>query len=542
MLKNIDADQFKLMLAGGARFLEINKEMVDSLNVFPVPDGDTGTNMSMTMASAVKEIGLVETNAVDDVVKALARGALRGARGNSGVILSQILKGFSTTVAEANALTSKIFAEALKTATEVAYRAVTKPKEGTILTVIRFMAESAHALALKNSDIVEFLAALIKKGEEILNKTPDMLPVLKKAGVVDAGGRGLLCIFTGFYNILAGVEMPEAPVVTGRIQEVEVEEVFEEGEEIHYAYCTEYFIVHLKPQITEADIDKLREKLCKIGDCVIVIGDLYMVKVHVHSNHPNMVLQYALELGELDKIKIDNMVEQNRALTEKKQKQEPPKKVGMISICAGEGLESIFKELQTDIVIQGGQTMNPSVYDILSAIGKVNAESVLILPNNKNIILAAEQAKELADKKCFVLQTVNVPQGITAAINFKAALSAEENVEKMSKAFKDIQCGQVTYAVRTTKIDGFDLHEGDIIGLNDKKIIAKGNSVNDVVMGVLDQLVNDSSEVVTLYFGENVNEDDVAVLSEQITAHFPDVEVIPYFGGQPHYYYLIAVE
>ena len=541
MLKNINSDKLRTMFAGGAKLLQANKAMVDTLNVFPVPDGDTGTNMSLTMTSAINEVKSEESNFIEDVAKAFAHGALKGARGNSGVILSQIFKGFAVELENAETITTKKFSTALKSAADVAYQAVTKPKEGTILTVIRVMAEESQKIAAKNQDFLEFFKQLLVKGEEILQKTPDMLPVLKKAGVVDAGGRGLMCIFTGFYNVLAGIEIPEEVIVVEKkIEDMIVQDEFTDIEDIKFAYCTEFFIIHLKPQVTEAIIDQFREKLMKIGDCVLVIGDVYMVKVHVHTNNPNLALQFALELGELDKLKIENMLEQNRNIAKAIEK--PKKKFGMVSICAGDGITSIFKDLRVDSVIEGGQTMNPSVSDIINAVNSVNAENVIVFPNNKNIILAAEQAKDLCDNKCFVVPTANIPQGVAAAIAFNEAVTIEENIALMREAIKNVKCGQVTYAIRTTKMDGFDLKEGDIIGLDDKKIIAKGKTVEEVCSDVISKMVDDASGIITLYYGEGVKEGDAEKFKDKLEKSYPELDVALYYGGQPHYFYLISIE
>lgn len=544
-MKVIDGVKLREMIVGGAKNLENNKAMVDSLNVFPVPDGDTGTNMSLTMASAVREVENVTSNDIDDIMNAYARGALKGARGNSGVILSQIIKGLSKVIVDAKSLNTKVFAKAMNSATEIAYNAVTKPKEGTILTVVRYMSESSNLLATRYTSFIEFFDALIKKGEEILAKTPDMLPVLKKAGVVDAGGRGLLCVFYGYLMVLRGESIPDAPENTGEMNADHSQENTFSGEihdldNIKFAYCTEYFIINIKKQATEEDIEKLRDKLMAIGDCVIVIGDLTLVKVHVHTNQPNKALMYALQLGEIDKIKIENMLEQNRQLMKKKEAEKKP--LAMLSICAGDGMKSIFEDLMVDEVIEGGQTMNPSVDDILTAVNKINSDNIIILPNNKNIILAAEQAKELTEKKCFVVPTVNVPQGIAAAIAFDTDISAEDNVEAMAEALAAVKYGQVTYAVRTTKIDGFALKEGDIIGLNDKHIIAKGKAVTDVAESVIGKLIDDTSEIITLYYGNGVSEEEANELVHHLEEKYPDFEIVAYYGGQPHYYYMISVE
>lgn len=542
-MKVLNTNKIKEMLAGGAANLEINKEYVDSLNVFPVPDGDTGTNMSLTIATAVREMNAVQSDDLDDIVGAFARGALKGARGNSGVILSQIIKGFTTVLKDAKEITTKVFAKAFGLATEVAYNAVTKPKEGTILTVIRYIAENAQSLALRNSNFEPFLEAIIKKGEEILAKTPEMLPVLKKAGVVDAGGMGLIIVLQGFYNVLVGIEMENvAPnIVEGADEALDkFSGDVHELENIKYAYCTEYFVINLFKETTEEDIEKLRDKLMLIGDCVIAIGDLSMVKVHVHTNTPNKAIGYGLKLGELDKIKIENMLEQNRALIAKKTADKKP--IGLLSICTGDGMANLFKDLNVDKIIEGGQTMNPSVEDILAEIERINSDNIILLPNNKNIILAAEQAKELTTKRIEILKTVNVPQGISAVVAFDPELDIEANVENMTAAYEEIEYGEVTYAVRTTQLDGFDLKEGDIIGLTSKKIVAKSNNVVECASEVIEKLIDEDKSVVTLYYGNGVSEEEASEFADILSEKYEDIEVQVLYGGQPHYYYMMSVE
>lgn len=542
-MKVLNTIKIKEMLAGGAANLEINKEYVDSLNVFPVPDGDTGTNMSLTIATAVREMNAVQSDDLDDIVGAFARGALKGARGNSGVILSQIIKGFTTVLKDAKDITTKVFAKAFGLATEVAYNAVTKPKEGTILTVIRYIAENAQSLALRNSNFEPFLEAIIKKGEEILAKTPEMLPVLKKAGVVDAGGMGLIIVLQGFYNVLVGIEMENvAPnIVEGADEALDkFSGDVHELENIKYAYCTEFFVINLFKETTEEDIEKLRDKLMLIGDCVIAIGDLSMVKVHVHTNAPNKAIGYGLKLGELDKIKIENMLEQNRALIAKKTADKKP--IGLLSICTGDGMANLFKDLNVDKIIEGGQTMNPSVEDILAEIERINSDNIILLPNNKNIILAAEQAKELTTKRIEILKTVNVPQGISAVVAFDPELDIETNVENMTAAYEEIEYGEVTYAVRTTQLDGFDLQEGDIIGLTSKKIVAKSNNVVECASEVIEKLIDEDKSVVTLYYGNGVTEEEASEFADTLSEKYEDIEVQVLYGGQPHYYYMMSVE
>lgn len=544
-MKVLDSAKILEMIDGGYRYLKANKNTVDALNVFPVPDGDTGTNMSLTMASAVKEVRTVQTDDISDILTAYSRGALKGARGNSGVILSQIIKGLAVVLSDEKTITTKAFAKALGYAREVAYNAVTKPKEGTVLTVIRYMAENAPALASKNASFINFFDQLISKGEEILQKTPDMLPVLKQAGVVDAGGRGLLCVFQGYYNVLAGVEIPEevasdesVVVPTPTLDAFGNDE--HDLENIKYAYCTEYFVINLKKHVTEEDVEKLRDKLMAIGDCVIVIGDVSLIKVHVHTNQPNKALYHALQLGELDKVKIENMLEQHRALV--KAKEESKKEIGLISICAGDGIANIFKDLMIDEVIEGGQTMNPSVEDILNAVEKINSDNIIILPNNKNIIMAAEKVKELTQKKVYVVPTKEVAQGIRAAFAYDANKSVEENVSEMIASYEDLKCGEVTNAVRNTSLDGFDIKEGDIIGLDGKTIIADSKSVEETALAVVDKLVDEWSEVITLYYGEGVSKEETEKLVAKLKEKYEDFDIVSYYGGQPHYYYLISIE
>ena len=531
------------MFKGAQQNLALNKEYVDSLNVFPVPDGDTGTNMGLTMTSTVRELDSVSPETIQDTAAAFAKGALKGARGNSGVILSQIFKGMSLVLAEAKAVNTKVFAKALLSGADKAYSAVTVPKEGTILTVIRVIGEYAVKISSRTQEFEEFFKKILKKGEEALADTPKLLPVLAKAGVVDSGGQGLIYILEGMYNVIAGIEMRTVslfkPLSEEETKTVSFENDVHDLDNIQFAYCTEFFIINLKKHITVADIDKLRDKLQKIGDCVLVIGDLEMVKVHVHTNSPDKALGYALMLGELNMPKIENMLEQNRAL--KKIKSKPRKKNGLLAISSGEGFKNLFKDLGADEVLEGGQTMNPSVNDVVELVSKINADNVFVLPNNKNIILACEQAKELVDCNLVVIATVNVPEGISAAMAFNPEGEVEEVGNAMSSAFKNVSCIQVTHAVRDTEIDGFELHNGDIIAL-EKNIIAKGDDIGDVVKQAIATKDKDSICVITLYYGEDVTDEDAAALSEELTEIYSDSDVICVSGGQAHYYYLIGVE
>ena len=544
MIKTINGQTFKKMILTGAGFLEQNKKYVDSLNVFPVPDGDTGTNMFLTMKSAVKEVNNCPSVTVESISQAFQKGALRGARGNSGVITSQIFKGFCSVTAKCEEITTKIFANALQEGAAIAYKAVTKPKEGTILTVIRVMAENAVAIAKKTDDFEVFLKKVLEAGEEILKQTPEMLPVLKKAGVVDAGGRGIIVIITGFYKLLMGeedIEMvfdDEKPVQTVDDVIADINNL----EEIVFGYCTEYMIIQMKKKTTEADIDKLREKLMEIGDSVICIGDLQLVKVHVHTNDPNLALAYALELGELTNLKIENMREQNRELKKKARETEETKNMGIIAVAPGDGLSAILKDLSVDEIIVGGQTMNPSAADIAAAADKVPARNVFVYPNNKNIILAAEQADDLTNKHLIIIPTRSVPEGIAAAIAFNPEGSVDENTEAMNDAVKNVKSGSVTYAVRDTHVDGFDLSVGEIIGLDDKAILAKGNTVSQTTKDLVAKMMDDNIMTITLFYGEDIKEEEAIELQEDLCATYPECEVTVAYGGQPIYYYIVSLE
>ncbi len=544
MIKTINGATFRKMIVAGAGLLEQNKKYVDSLNVFPVPDGDTGTNMFLTMKSAVSEVAQVISNDISSLSEAFAKGALKGARGNSGVITSQIFKGFCSEVGKCNEITTKIFARAMQEGANIAYKAVTKPKEGTILTVIRVMAENAVNVAKKCDDFEVFFKKVLETGEEILKQTPEMLPVLKKAGVVDAGGRGIIVIFTGFYKLIMGEEDFEFTFDDEKKPQT-VDDVIADInalEDIQFGYCTEYMIINMKKKTTEADIDKLREKLVELGDSVICIGDLNLVKVHVHSNEPNKALEYALELGELYNLKIENMREQNRELKKKAVTQEETKELGMIAVAPGDGLNAIFKDLGVDEMIVGGQTMNPSAADIAAAADKVPARNVFVFPNNKNIILAASQANDLTSKNLIIIPTRSVPEGISAAIAFNPDGSIEENTEAMNDAIKGVKSGSVTYAVRDTHVDGFDLSVGEIIGLDDKAILAKGKLVSDTTERLIEKMISDDVMNITLFYGEDIREDDANALAEKLSSIYPDCEVTAAYGGQPVYYYLVSLE
>lgn len=544
MQKTINGSVFRKMIYGGAALLEKNKQLVDSLNVFPVPDGDTGTNMFLTIKSAVTEVNNCTGNDFECLCEAYSKGALRGARGNSGVITSQIIKGICSVLRNAKEVNIKTFAKAIEQGANVAYKAVTKPKEGTILTVIRTMAEVAVQESKKVTSFEDFLKTVIDKGEEILQQTPEMLPVLKKAGVVDAGGRGLIIIFTGFYKAFLDEEDIEfnfeqvKPVQT-------IDDVIPDLDnlsEIEFGYCTEYMIIHMNKKTTEADIDKLREKLMQIGDSVLCIGDLSLVKIHVHTNEPNLALQYALELGELFNLKIENMREQNRELKAKAQNQVELKELGMVAVAAGDGIGNLFKDLTVDELILGGQTMNPSADDIAKAVDKVPAKTVFVFPNNKNIVLAANQAKDITSKNIVVIPTKSVPEGVSACLSFNPDGSVLENEEAMNDAIKNVKSASVTYAVRDTHVDGFDLSVGEIIGLDDKAILAKGNEVSKTTIDLVKKMMTDDIVNITLFYGDTVKEEDANSLQEELAKDLPNCEVTVLYGGQPVYYYIISME
>ncbi len=547
MINVISAELLIMMIRGAAGFLDINKVMLNALNVFPVPDGDTGTNMGLTMASCVREMQNLPENAdISQISTAFSTGSLRGARGNSGVILSQILKGMADVFAENDEITTKVFAKALSKGSDKAYDAVTKPKEGTILTVIRLTSEYATRIAGRTTDFTLFFDKVLKKAEDVLADTPNMLAVLKQAGVVDAGGKGLIVILQGMQKILNGEEIvaeaTEEAVSTPQVEQNMFFADVHNLEDIEFAYCTEFFIINIRDNAMTSDIDKLRDKLMEIGDCVVVVGDLNFVKVHVHTNQPNLALGYALALGELDKLKIENMLEQNREMRKAAEKaQEPKKKMAMLAVSSGDGLTAVFKDIGVDAVVAGGQTMNTSVSDFVEAANKINAETVFILPNNKNIILAAEQAIDLAKPKIVVIATKSVPEGISAALAFDPDSDVEDNTYNMQKMASGVKTGQVTHSVRDVELDGFKLKCGDIIGL-DNKVIAQGNDVNSVAYDVVAKLVDEDSAVVTLYYGEEVAEEYADTLKDRVEKSYPMVDVMAVRGGQPHYSYLVAVE
>lgn len=544
MQKTINGVAFRKMVMAATSLLEKNKKMVDSLNVFPVPDGDTGTNMYLTVKSAANEVNSCVGNNLENLTEAYAKGALRGARGNSGVITSQIIKGLCSVLGKYEEITTKIFAKALIEGSRIAYQAVTKPKEGTILTIIREISAFSTEVAKKVSDFEEFFKIILEKGEDVLSQTPEMLPVLKKAGVVDAGGKGLIVILTGYYRSIIGDE--ELDIVfeekAPQTEEEMIADLTELGE-IEFAYCTEFMIINLEKKTTEADIDRLREKLLAIGDSLICIGDLSLVKVHVHTNQPNKALGYALQLGELYNLKIENMLEQNRAIKKKlDETNQDLKEHGMVAIAPGKGIGELFKDLTVDELVEGGQTMNPSAADIASAVDKVKAKNVYVFPNNKNIILAAEQAKGLTSKNLIVIPSRSVPEGVAAALAFNPEAGEKENFDAMSATISNVKSGAVTYAVRDTHIDGFDLTTGEIIGLDDKAILSKGVLVSQTTESLIEKMMTDEVVNIVLFFGVDVREEEANSLVAKLSSKYPNCEITAISGGQPVYYYLVSLE
>ena len=538
------------LFLGGAASLEKHKAYIDSLNVFPVPDGDTGTNMSMTMQGAVKELrAMPDSVTVGEVMDAVAKGALRNARGNSGVILSQLFRGYQQTCKGKEDLSVSLFAEALETGTNKAYNAVLRPKEGTILTVSRVISQTMLQYLQKNANlsIDDFMDEMLRVGQQALDDTPNLLPVLKEAGVVDSGGYGLLTVYRGFKAVLDGEDIPdfieEAPVKEETPEDEGANLDHFSTEDIEFGYCTEFFIVRLIDGFSEADLDRLRDHLTRVGDSVVVAAGDDFVKVHVHSNCPGKILQFAMRFGELDKLKIENMREQNRQLLETKKRNE--KEYGIIAVSAGEGIDEIFRNFSVNHIISGGQTMNPSIDTIVNAVGHCNARNVFVLPNNSNIILAAQQAKNLCSCNVIVLPTKTIPQGVAAAMAFNPDLSVEENEKNMNDAVSEIVSGAVTYAIRETHFNGIDIKEGDIIGMMDNDIAAVTSSVNETVKELVRKMIEKrdiEDPIVNLYFGDNIEEDEANELAETLQDMFEDAEFIVAKGGQPLYYYYLSVE
>ena len=548
----VDAKILGRMFLSGAKNLEAKKEWINELNVFPVPDGDTGTNMTLTIMSAASEVNALSEPDMKKLAKAISSGSLRGARGNSGVILSQLLRGFTKVIEQYEEIDAPIFAKSFEKAVETAYKAVMKPKEGTILTVAKGAAEKAAEIAENSENLKQFFTEVIEEAETVLAKTPELLPVLKEAGVVDSGGQGLVEVLKGALDGYLGKEInldfvkPAAkPAITTPVSSKE--------SNIKFGYCTE-FIIMLERKFTEKDEEKFKEYLMSIGDSLVVVADEDIVKVHVHTNAPGEAIQKALTYGQLSNMKIDNMrlehhekvikeAEKMAAQQAAEKKAEPAKEVGFISVSAGDGMGEIFKELGADYLIQGGQTMNPSTEDMLKAIDQVNAKNIFILPNNKNIILAANQAGDLTeDKNIVVIPSKTIPQGITAMISYVPEKSVEENTEEMTEAMGNVKTGQVTYAVRDTRIDEMDIHQGDIMGIGDKGILAVGQDIQKVAVDMTCKMTNEDSELISIYYGADVTEADAEEISSRLEEIYPDFDIEINYGGQPIYYFVISVE
>lgn len=559
-VKTMDALLVKKCFLAGAAAIQAKKEYINELNVFPVPDGDTGTNMSMTIMSAANEVAALDAPQMEDICKAISSGSLRGARGNSGVILSQLLRGFTKVIKEEKTIDVGILVKSFDKAVDSAYKAVMKPKEGTILTVAKGGAEKAAKIGKDCEDIEEFVRQVIDEMRAVLAQTPEMLPVLKEAGVVDSGGEGLVTILEGMYDALTGKEIDYETVVAKPAEATSGRGgASAEGistEDIKFGYCTE-FIILLEKEFSAREEKELKGYLEGIGDSIVCVADEDIVKIHVHTNDPGLAIQKGLSYGELSRMKIDNMREEHNERVilsaqkaeeeqqeEKPAKPEQPRKpVGFISVSAGEGLSKIFRELGTDVVIEGGQTMNPSTEDILEAVSQVNADTIYVFPNNSNIILAANQAKELTeDKELVVIPTKNIPQGITALLNYMEGSSSSENEEAMTEAIQTISCGQVTYAVRDTSIDGKDIKQGDIMGLSDKTIEAVGSDVKETTLALIHELMQEETELITLYYGEEATEEDAEEIASKIQEENEEIEVEVEYGGQPIYYYFVSLE
>lgn len=567
-VKTMDALLVKKCFLSGAAAIQAKKEYINELNVFPVPDGDTGTNMTMTIQSAANEVAALENPKMEDICKAISGGSLRGARGNSGVILSQLLRGFTKVIQKSDEIHVNTLVQGFEKAVDSAYKAVMKPKEGTILTVAKGGAVKAAKIAKECDDLVAFADKVIEEMRRVLNQTPEMLPVLKEAGVVDSGGEGLVTILEGMRDALMGKEIDYEQVVQKTSQKpaegtAEIRGASAGGistEDIRFGYCTE-FIIQLEREFSSADESEMKKYLQGIGDSIVCVADEDIVKIHVHTNDPGLAIQKGLSYGELSRMKIDNMREEhnervilssqsqpdNTGQTESAPREEkaeqPRKEAGFISVSAGDGLSTIFRELGVDVVIEGGQTMNPSTEDILEAVSQVNAGTVYVFPNNSNIILAANQAKVLTeDKDIRVIPTKNIPQGINAMIHYMDGSSAEENEQSMTEAIGQIQCGQVTYAVRDTSIDGKEIKQGDIMGLSDKTIEAVGRDIKETTVELVRQLMEEETELVTLYYGKDVPEEDADEVAEAVSGIREDIEVEAAYGGQPIYYYFISLE
>lgn len=552
--KVIDAQLLQKAFIAGAYNLERNKDYINELNVFPVPDGDTGSNMSLTIMAAAREVSVLENPSMDELSKKISSGSLRGARGNSGVILSQLLRGFCKEIKGKKQITVSVLADGFVRAVETAYKAVMKPKEGTILTVAKGVAEKAVELSEMDMDFETLGQEILDHGNEVLKQTPELLPVLKEAGVVDSGGQGLMEFLTGAYNGLTGKEEIKEPVTSGgaaKAQTMSSEEI--DTSHIKYGYCTEFIIMLEKEYNAEIEA-KFKEFLTSIGDSLVVVSDDEIVKVHVHTNHPGLAFEKGLEYGSLTSMKVDNMREEHKekviheqdrkkAAEQEAAKEEPKKPFGFVAVSVGEGLNDIFKDLGVDHIIEGGQTMNPSTEDVLDAISKVNAETVFVFPNNKNIILAANQAAEIEEEKqVIVIPTKTIPQGISALISFDETATAEANQAGMEDAITAVKSGQVTYAVRDTSIDGKEIKTGDYMGIDDAGIQAVGQDITEVVKDLIGAMADEDSELLSIYYGSDVEEEKANALVEAVQAAYPDFEVEAHAGGQPIYYYILSLE
>ena len=552
--KVIDAQLLQKAFIAGAYNLERNKDYINELNVFPVPDGDTGSNMSLTIMAAAREVSALENPSMDELSKKISSGSLRGARGNSGVILSQLLRGFCKEIKGKKQITVSVLADGFVRAVETAYKAVMKPKEGTILTVAKGVAEKAVELSEMDMDFETLGQEILDHGNEVLKQTPELLPVLKEAGVVDSGGQGLMEFLTGAYNGLTGKEEIKEPVTSGGAAEAQTmssEEI--DTSHIKYGYCTEFIIMLEKEYNAEIEA-KFKEFLTSIGDSLVVVSDDEIVKVHVHTNHPGLAFEKGLEYGSLTSMKVDNMREEHKekviheqdrkkAAEQEAAKEEPKKPFGFVAVSVGEGLNDIFKDLGVDHIIEGGQTMNPSTEDVLDAISKVNAETVFVFPNNKNIILAANQAAEIEEEKqVIVIPTKTIPQGISALISFDETATAEANQAGMEDAITAVKSGQVTYAVRDTSIDGKEIKTGDYMGIDDAGIQAVGQDITEVVKDLIGAMADEDSELLSIYYGSDVEEEKANALVEAVQAAYPDFEVEAHAGGQPIYYYILSLE
>lgn len=552
--KVIDAQLLQKAFIAGAYNLERNKDYINELNVFPVPDGDTGSNMSLTIMAAAREVSALENPSMDELSKKISSGSLRGARGNSGVILSQLLRGFCKEIKGKKQITVSVLADGFVRAVETAYKAVMKPKEGTILTVAKGVAEKAVELSEMDMDFETLGQEILDHGNEVLKQTPELLPVLKEAGVVDSGGQGLMEFLTGAYNGLTGKEEIKEPVTSGgaaKAQTMSSEEI--DTSHIKYGYCTEFIIMLEKEYNAEIEA-KFKEFLTSIGDSLVVVSDDEIVKVHVHTNHPGLAFEKGLEYGSLTSMKVENMREEHKekviheqdrkkAAEQEAAKEEPKKPFGFVAVSVGEGLNDIFKDLGVDHIIEGGQTMNPSTEDVLDAISKVNAETVFVFPNNKNIILAANQAAEIEEEKqVIVIPTKTIPQGISALISFDETATAEANQAGMEDAITAVKSGQVTYAVRDTSIDGKEIKTGDYMGIDDVGIQAVGQDITEVVKDLIGAMADEDSELLSIYYGSDVEEEKANALVEAVQAAYPDFEVEAHAGGQPIYYYILSLE